>query len=142
MLLISQRGGKGREGCGLQSWVKKNEQSYTNEHKNKLNWSWQIKLLFLNWIILQWNLSNPILYKPNCKSSSNVENICWFNLYKPNTCIFWAQKLVLRGSDYTGFTVITCLFHISSKYDLYFGVDMVMCHAIICIKEIYQSFTW
>ena len=33
------------------------------------------------------------------------------------------------------------LFHISSKFDFYIGVDMVMCHALLCIKEIHQSLT-
>jgi hypothetical protein len=33
------------------------------------------------------------------------------------------------------------LFHISSQFDLFIGVDMVMCHALICVKEIYQSLT-
>ena len=30
------------------------------------------------------------------------------------------------------------LFHISSKFDFFIGVDMVMCHALICVKEIHQ----
>jgi hypothetical protein len=34
------------------------------------------------------------------------------------------------------------LFHISSKFDFFIGVDMVMCHALICVKEIHQSLTW
>jgi len=33
------------------------------------------------------------------------------------------------------------LFHISSQFDLFIGVDMVICHALICVKEIYQSLT-
>jgi len=31
------------------------------------------------------------------------------------------------------------LFHISSKFYFFIGVDMVMCHALICAKEIQQS---
>jgi hypothetical protein len=27
------------------------------------------------------------------------------------------------------------LFHISSKFDFFIGVDMVMCHALILVKE-------
>jgi hypothetical protein len=34
------------------------------------------------------------------------------------------------------------LFHISSKFDFFIGVEMVMCHALICVKEIHQSLTW
>jgi len=34
------------------------------------------------------------------------------------------------------------LFHISSKFDFFIGVSMIMCHAWICVKEIYQSLTW
>ena len=30
------------------------------------------------------------------------------------------------------------LFHISSKFDFFIGVDMVMCHSLICIKEIHR----
>jgi len=35
------------------------------------------------------------------------------------------------------------LFHVSSKFDFFIGVDMVMCHALlymplICVKEIHQ----
>ena len=30
---------------------------------------------------------------------------------------------------------------ISSTFDFFVGVDMVKCHALICIKEIYQSLT-
>ena len=33
------------------------------------------------------------------------------------------------------------LFHISFKFDFFIGVEMVMCHALICVKEIYQSLT-
>jgi hypothetical protein len=33
------------------------------------------------------------------------------------------------------------LFHISYKFDIYIGVEMVMCHALICVKEIDQSLT-
>ena len=33
------------------------------------------------------------------------------------------------------------LFHISSKFDFFIGVEMVMCHALICVKEIHQSLT-
>jgi len=37
---------------------------------------------------------------------------------------------------------INCnLFHISSKFDFFIGVDMVMSHALICVKEIHQSLT-
>jgi hypothetical protein len=36
---------------------------------------------------------------------------------------------------------IDVLFHISSKFDFFIGVDMVMCHALICVKEIHQSLT-
>jgi len=36
----------------------------------------------------------------------------------------------------------TILFHISSKFDFFISVEMVMCHALICIKGIYQSLTW
>jgi len=31
------------------------------------------------------------------------------------------------------------LFHISSKFDFFIGLEMVMCHALICVKGIYQS---
>jgi len=34
------------------------------------------------------------------------------------------------------------LFHISSILDFFIGVDMVMCHALIFVKEIQQSLTW
>jgi len=34
------------------------------------------------------------------------------------------------------------LFHISSKFDFFIGVDMVMCHALICDIAIDQSLTW
>ena len=34
------------------------------------------------------------------------------------------------------------LFHISSKFDSFIGVEMVMCHALFCIKEIHQLLTW
>jgi len=30
----------------------------------------------------------------------------------------------------------------SSKFDFFIGVDMVMCHAFICVKEIHQSLAW
>ena len=33
------------------------------------------------------------------------------------------------------------LFHISSKFDFFIGVEIVMCHALICVKEIHQSLT-
>jgi hypothetical protein len=36
---------------------------------------------------------------------------------------------------------ICMLFHISSKFDFFIGVEMVMCHALICVKEIHQSLT-
>ena len=34
------------------------------------------------------------------------------------------------------------VFHISSKFDFFIGVSIIMCHAWICVKEIYQSLTW
>ena len=34
------------------------------------------------------------------------------------------------------------LFHISSEFDFFIGVDMAMCHALICVKETHQSVTW
>ena len=34
---------------------------------------------------------------------------------------------------------ICMLFHISSKFDFFIGVEMVMCHALICVKEIHQT---
>jgi len=34
------------------------------------------------------------------------------------------------------------LFHISSTFDFFIGVDIVMCHALIYVKEIHQSLTW
>jgi hypothetical protein len=37
---------------------------------------------------------------------------------------------------------ICMLFHISSKFDFFIGVEMVMCHALICDKEIQQSLTF
>jgi len=33
------------------------------------------------------------------------------------------------------------LFYISSKFVFFIGVDMVMCHALIRVKEIHQSLT-
>ena len=34
--------------------------------------------------------------KTNFKENPNVGNLCWFNLYKPNTCLFQTQNLVPR----------------------------------------------
>jgi len=33
------------------------------------------------------------------------------------------------------------LVHISSKFDFFISVDMIMCHALICDKEIHESLT-
>ena len=33
------------------------------------------------------------------------------------------------------------LFHNSSKFDFCIGVEMVMCHALLCVKEIHQLMT-
>jgi hypothetical protein len=38
--------------------------------------------------------TSGIQYIQNTKSSPNVGNRCWHNLYKPNTCLFRTQKLV------------------------------------------------
>jgi hypothetical protein len=27
-------------------------------------------------------------------SSPNAVNLCWFNLYNPNACLFWTQKSI------------------------------------------------
>jgi hypothetical protein len=35
-----------------------------------------------------------ILYKLNFKESLNVENLCKFNLYKPNIFLYWIQNVV------------------------------------------------
>jgi len=35
----------------------------------------------------------------------------------------------------------TPIYHISSKFDYCIGVDMVMCHVLICVKEIHQLLT-
>ena len=37
--------------------------------------------------------------------------------------------------------IVIYLLHIISKFDFFIGVDMVMCHALICVKEIHQSLT-
>ena len=34
---------------------------------------------------------------------------------------------------------IHVLFHISSKFDFFIGVDMFMCHALICVKKIHVN---
>jgi hypothetical protein len=33
------------------------------------------------------------------------------------------------------------LFHTSFKFDFFICIEMVMCHALICVKGIYQSLT-
>ena len=45
-----------------------------------------------------------------------------------------AQSMQLYGYHHE-------LFHISSNFDFFIGVDMIMCHVLICVKKIIQSLT-
>jgi len=38
--------------------------------------------------------------------------------------------------------LLNILFHISSKFDFFIGVEMVMCRTLICVTEIHQSLIW
>ena len=52
----------------------------------------------------------------------------------------WNRLIINFRYVPTFITVI--LFHISTKFYFYIGLEMVMCHALICVKEIHQSLTW
>ena len=63
------------------------------------------------------------------------------NIARVNIGFFTGFKKIKQRCISFVLGYLCMLFHISSIFDFFIGVEMVMCRALICVKEIHQPLT-